>query len=130
MDEVTQQYTRDILLCPIRAWAKIVSRVRNIPGSTDDTFVNSFFDNGRCHHVTGDDVKTALRAAATIIGEDRLGFKPHEVGTHSIRSGAAMAMYLDEVPVYSIMLMGRWLSDAFLRYIRKQVVQFSNNIAQ
>ena len=95
--------------------------MRNIPGSSDDTFINDFYDNGICHQVTGEDVKTALRAAAKIIGEDRLGFKPHEVGTHSLKSGAAMAMYLEEVPVYSIMLMGRWSSDSFLRYIRKQV---------
>ena len=40
-----------------------------------------------------------------------------------------MAMYLDEVPVYTIMLIGRWSSDAFLLYIRKQVVQFSHNVS-
>ena len=48
---------------------------------------------------------------------------------HSIRSGAAIAMYLDEVPVYTIMLIGRWSSDAFLRYIRKKVEQFSHNVS-
>ena len=26
-----------------------------------------------------------------------------------------MAMYLDEVPVYTIMMIGRWSSDAFLK---------------
>ena len=41
-----------------------------------------------------------------------------------------MAMYLDEVPVYTIMLIGRWSSDAFLRYIRKQVEQFSHNVSR
>lgn len=40
-----------------------------------------------------------------------------------------MAMYLDEVPVYTIMLIGRWSSDAFLLYIRKQVEQFSHNVS-
>ena len=34
-----------------------------------------------------------------------------------------MAMYLGDCPVYSIMMIGRWSSDAFLRYIRKQVEQ-------
>ena len=33
-------------------------------------------------------------------------------------------MYLGEVPIYTIMLMGRWSSDAFVRYICKQVEQF------
>ena len=46
------------------------------------------------------------------------------------RQGAAMEMYLAGVPVYTIMLIGRWSSDAFLRYIRKQVEQFSKDVAQ
>jgi hypothetical protein len=37
-------------------------------------------------------------------------------------------MYLGEIPVYTIMLIGRWSSDAFLHYIRKQVEQFSRNV--
>jgi hypothetical protein len=43
-----------------------------------------------------------------------------------------MAMYLGEVPVYIIiiMMLGRWSSDAFLRYIRKQVEQFSHNVSK
>eukprot|EP00978_Attheya_sp_CCMP212_P036539 scaffold166591_cov28-Attheya_sp.AAC.1 len=39
-----------------------------------------------------------------------------------------MAMYPDGVPVFTIMLMGRWSSDAFLKYIRRQVEQFSHNV--
>ena len=72
----------------------------------------------------------ALRDAVGAIGEVRLGVKKEDVGTHSIRSGAAMAMYLEECPVFMIMLIGRWSSDAFLRYIRKQVMEFSQNVAK
>jgi len=64
-----------------------------------------------------------------IIGKDKLGSAPSEIGTYSLRSGTAMAMYLGEVPVYSIMLLGRWSSDAFFRYIRKQAEQFSHNVS-
>ncbi len=41
-----------------------------------------------------------------------------------------MAMYLAGVPVFTIMLLGRWSSDAFLRYIRKQVKEFSSRISE
>jgi hypothetical protein len=58
------------------------------------------------------------------IGKDRLGYGPEEIGTHSIWSGATKAMYLAIVPVYTIMLLGRWSSDAFLHYIRHQVQEF------
>ena len=41
-----------------------------------------------------------------------------------------MAMYLGECPVYTIMLIGRWSSDTFLQYIRKQVMEFSHNVSK
>jgi hypothetical protein len=41
-----------------------------------------------------------------------------------------MAMALDDVPPFRIMMIGRWSSDAFLRYIRKQIDQFSHNISK
>ena len=40
-----------------------------------------------------------------------------------------MAMYLDDVPTYTIMLIGREGSDAFLLYIRIQVKPFSHNVS-
>jgi hypothetical protein len=40
-----------------------------------------------------------------------------------------MAMYLNGVPVIMIMMLGRWSRDAFLRYIRKQVKEFSTDIS-
>ena len=41
-----------------------------------------------------------------------------------------MAMYLGECPIFIIMLIGRWSSDAFLMYIRKQVMEFSQNVVK
>ncbi len=41
-----------------------------------------------------------------------------------------MAMYLGKCPVYTVMLIGRWSSDAFLRYIQKQVMEFSHNVSK
>ena len=39
-----------------------------------------------------------------------------------------MALYLAKIPTLTIMIIGRWKSDAFLRYIRKQVALFSHNL--
>jgi hypothetical protein len=41
-----------------------------------------------------------------------------------------MAMYLAGIPVFTIMLLERWSSDAFLRYIRKQITEFSSGVSQ
>ena len=129
-DTITMHCAYDLLLCPVVAWAKIVQRILKCPGTSSDSFVNTFYSSGNLYHVSGDDMLSSLQAAANAIGESRLGFHPNDIGTHSIRSGAAMGMYLAEVPVYTIMLIGRWSSDAFLRYIRKQVEQFSHNVSR
>ena len=41
-----------------------------------------------------------------------------------------MEMYPGKIPIYTIMLIGRWSSDAFLCYIRKQVEQFLHKVAK
>lgn len=128
-DTITMHSTTDHILCPVKSWARVILRVLDIPDADQDYFVNSFWDNGKLHFISNKDALRALKAAAVTIGEAKLGFAPADLGTHSLRSGAAMAMYLDEVPVYTIMLIGRWSSDAFLLYIRKQVEQFSHNVS-
>ena len=40
-----------------------------------------------------------------------------------------MLMYLNSIPVYTIMLVGRWSPEAFLLYIRKQVLSFTKGIS-
>ena len=74
-------------------------------------------------------VAKALQDMVTAIGEDVLNIKAEEVGTHSLWSAAAMAMFFGGPPVYLIMLMGRWSSDAFLQYICKQIEQFSHDVS-
>jgi hypothetical protein len=50
-------------------------------------------------------------------GEDVLHIKKEIIGTHSIRSGTAMAMFSGNCSVCPTMMISRWSSDAFLRYI-------------
>ncbi len=69
-----------------------------------------------------------MRDGVQAIGEDVLHIKKSDIGTHSIRSGAAMAMFLSDCSVCLTMMIGCWSSNAFLRYIRKQVEQFSHNV--
>ncbi|EJK49184.1 hypothetical protein THAOC_31970 [Thalassiosira oceanica] len=55
------------------------------------------------------------RSAVASIGKETLGFTSNEAGTHSVRSSLAMLMYLAKEPVYTIMLVGRWSSNVFLK---------------
>jgi hypothetical protein len=130
-EPITQHRTKDSVLCPVRRWANVVQRLRRSPGSSDSTPVNYWFDKASNKYVKvhSKQICLALRAAASNIGQDRLGYSPKELGTHSIRSGAAMTMYLSRLPVFTIMLIGRWSSDAFLRYIRHQVSEFTSGVS-
>ena len=80
-------------------------------------------------YVTSTETLKQIRATVETIGEDRLGFTKLQVGTHSVQTSCAMLLYLAKTPVYTIMLIGRWCSDAFLRYIRRQVQEFSNGLS-
>ena len=126
---ITQHCTHDAVLCPVRAWAALVRRVRGYRGTNDDTPVNAFVIGGTLKFIRASRLVTKIRASATVIGEDVLGCPPSEFGTHSLRSGAAMAMYLNDVPTYTIMLVGRWSSEAFLKYIRRQVQEFTTGVS-
>ena len=129
-ETITQLASENIILCPVWQWDALVKRIRKYPGSTSDTPVSAVWKNHKIEHVTSTEMVAALRDAVRAIKEDKLGFKAEQVGTHSQRSGAAMVMYLGKCSVYTIMMIGRWSSDDFLRYIRKQVEQFSHNVSR
>jgi hypothetical protein len=85
---------------------------------------------GNIHQIRGTQLLKRIRLAAVAIGKDTLGFLPTKIGLHSARSRAAMAMYFSGTPVYTIMLLGRWSSNAFLKYIRKQIKEFSKGVSK
>ena len=133
-ETVTQHKNSQTIQNPVNLWCSIVNRILDTPGTTIDSPVNTFFNPStkRIEYITSDQILKSLRWAAGELGFDRLGYHPEDIGCHSIRSGAAMAMYLSpkRVPTYTIMLQGRWCSDAFLRYIRKQVAEFSIGVSE
>jgi hypothetical protein len=74
-------------------------------------------------------ISTLIQDRVETIGKTKLGILQSEIGTHSIRSDTAMSMYLADMPIFLILLIGLWLSTAFLKYIRKQVQEFSHGIS-
>ena len=110
--------------------ASIVHRLRQHTAANDQTPICSYADtDGELKTFSQSQVLDFLRNTAFAIGEDRLGFHPNEIGTRSIRTSAAMGWWLAGESVPKIMLMGRWKSDAWLYYIRKQVLEFSKGMA-
>ncbi len=129
-DTTTQMASGDITLCPVRAAAAIVCRNQSYSGANNNTPISAFWRYNSIDHITSKQITNALRDAVSAIGEDSLHIAANEIGTHSIHSGAAMAVFLGKCPVFLIMMIGRWSSDAFLRYIRKQVEEFSHDVSR
>ena len=113
-DTTTQKASGEINMCPVRMAASIVRRIRSYEGTNDNTPISAFWRFNRINHVTSAQVIAAMKDAIVAIGEDVLHIKKSEIGTHSIRSGAAMAMFLSDCSVCQIMMIGRWSSNAFL----------------
>ena len=131
-DQILQWYTNDKELCPVKHWAITIDRLQSYPRYNNKWPVYYFFDHDskRATSISNTEIGTDIKAAVDAIGPNILGFTSDDVGTHSNRAGFAMMMYLSGQPVYTIMLLGRWLSDAFLRYIEKQVKEFSKGASQ
>jgi hypothetical protein len=125
-------HTDHPFLCPVRLWGKILRRIWTYPDATAETTVNAWLDpdSNQLRFIQGLDVLHALRRSCLLDGgKPTYGYSPDEIGTHSIRSGAAMALFLANESVLKIMILGRWSSDAFLVYIRPQVLEWTANMS-
>jgi hypothetical protein len=126
----TMRRTGEFVLCPILRWASIVDRLRRHKfTSTTEVF---WFGppTARRHTITikylADTMKTTCRVLG---GQAEFGFGPDDIGAKSIRSGAAMALFLKGVGTPMIMILGRWVSESFMDYIRPQVLEWTSDLS-
>ena len=126
-DTVTNHRSGHQYLCPVIAWLKTIKRILSYPGSTGDTPINSFMLEGsnKISSITSKNILLVLRITVRQMQHLNLGFTEHEIGTHSIRSGGAMLMTLADIREFVIKIQGRWKSNSYEKYIRKQIAQFS-----
>ena len=91
MDTVTQIASGDALFCPVRAWAAIAHRIWGYKGASEDTPVSAVWRwPHQAHHLLF--VCCPGCGSRIAVGYEKLGIKKGEIGTHSLRSEAAMAM--------------------------------------
>ena len=106
--------------CPVRA---VIRRLRyllrnNLPVTSA---LCAYLDNTRrLRHVVSRDITTALRAGIALVGRDSLDIAPNEVEARSLRAGGATALLVAGVDTDTIQLLGRWRSDAMIRYLHIQ----------
>jgi hypothetical protein len=130
LNTITQWKTNDPILCPVVQWAVLVTCISAYNGASDAMPASAVWNRGRIDHVTSKMVENALCDRVKAYGEATLRIDAHKVGTHSIRSGLAMVMYMGGVPVFAIMMIGRWASDSFMKYIRMQIEEFTFDVSK
>ena len=133
-DAVTQFAVPNSKFCPHRVCKDILKRLHNcrLPASAS---IDHYRDrSGTLRRLSNKYMLYVLRRHIHQMNQrhpdNGLNLDPNCVGLHSARAAAAMAMYLNGVPPYTIMLIGRWKSMCFLKYIRKQVDMFSMDVSR
>ena len=131
MDRRTHQRSGDSTLCPILRIASLVERIyRRVPSASPDTPINTIFLLSTESLASSTALRNFIRSSCTCGGgKASFGFSASDLGTRSIRSGAAMSLFLMNHPVHKIMILGRWSSDAFLVYLRPQVLEWTNQMS-
>jgi hypothetical protein len=90
----------DPLLCPVKAWALMVQRILHTKPA-EQTMVNYFRDNTKPtgqqhHHFTQHNTIATLRQSV-IDFPHHYPYKAEDIRIHSLQSGAAVALYLNNV---------------------------------
>ena len=116
--------------CPVRAFSSIIRRIQSYKNTSKHSPINLCRSSNKLSLITAAEVFRQIRATETVFGKANLGFDASEVGTHSLRSSTAMQLFLNKIPTYQIMLLGRWSSDTFLKYISRQVQEFSSGLSE
>jgi hypothetical protein len=131
MDAGTQLFSGHQFLCPILQWISAVQCIINtILDYNDQTNLCSVILNGEVLDISSSFVLKLLCHTCMLYGGfSAFGFHPFKIGNSSIRSGAPMALFLMDHSPAKIMILGRWASDAFLVFIRPQVLEWTHDMS-
>ena len=128
----TQKATNEVL-CPVKAWIRIVNFVwNNVWNASPDTPVATVRASatGSGQEVTLDATVKLMKSMCKLMAPVKnYGFEDHELGARSIRTGAAMALFMVHKDPLRVMILGRWKSMAFMEYIRPQVLELTDDLA-
>ena len=98
-------------------------------GAPRDIPLASYHDGNEWRTVKSADFTHELRTSIAAIGPS-VGLQPHEVSARSLRASGAMALLLAGVDTDIIRIIGRWRSNAMLRYLHVTARTLTHNHAQ
>ena len=100
-------------------------------GATAHTPIHQFYNTNRqkWFDTKPQFITNALRHSATAL-QHITGIDPSCISTRSLRPGGATALLCANIDKDAIQLLGRWKSDAMLRYLCIQAATHAHNYAQ
>ena len=116
-ETITHHASGDRVICPVRALARRVRAIRQatLDPTTPINYVH--LPSNDVFYISGEHVTRALRLATTHVFP-QTGIPANLVSARSLRPGGATALMCAGVDRDMIQLLGRWKSDAMLRYLR------------
>ena len=114
------------LCCPVRSITRLILRHRTHFRTTGRPFdrqakLASYYNHNRNHSIKAAAVTKQLRFAATAL-QHTTGISPCDIG--------AMALLCGNTDTDTIMLLGRWHSDAMMRYLHQDCLPVMNRLAR
>ena len=127
MSTVHHETTGDPVLDPVRSVAHLIFELRDLP---DTTPLGTYTYNGKLCQVRARAILALVRLAASSCHLAERGYDMTRIGTHSLRSGGAMALKLAGYDHDMIRKLGRWNSDTYLLYIQTQIGSLTAGVAR
>jgi len=124
---IGQGCSGSITACATKAIARRVLHLRE-HNAPPDVPLCCFWQHGRWYTITSAMVTDALRQSVAVLGPS-IGLLPEDVSSKSLRAGGAMAMLCAGIDPNRTQLLGRWRSDAMLRYLHVQAYPLISDIA-
>jgi hypothetical protein len=125
-EQVGHATSGDYIFCAVRAIARRVIHLRR-NGAPPHTPIHCYYEQfrGRQLRVASSSINILLRQSATLLGLD-----PADTTVKALRATGAMALITARIDSDLIRLLGRWQSDAMLRYLHVQAIPVLQNFAR
>jgi hypothetical protein len=112
---LTHDLSTDPSACPIRATTRRVVHLRSHTALPSTPIASDFRDTVRVT-IKAKDVTEALRHAAVSTAH-QMGLHYSDISAKSLRAGGVMALLCGNIDQNTIRMLGRWHSDAMMRYL-------------
>jgi hypothetical protein len=117
-EKLVQGLSGDSKCCPVTATARRI-KYHRAKNSKQTVSIASYYRAHRRTNIKGKDITDTLRHAMTM-NYHRTGIHLNNISARSLRAGGAMAMMCSKIDLNNIHMMGRWHSDAMMRYLHVQ----------